>query len=113
MHEMTLCMEIVRLIEEQARAQTFHRVRRIRLEVGALAGIEVEALRFGFAATACGTPAEGAALDIEQPPGRACCLDCNATMEVRDREEPCPCCGGWRLRVSGGTEMRVLELEVE
>lgn len=113
MHEMALCMDMIRLIEDQACRRAFRRVRRVRLEVGALAGIEVESLRFGFAAAARDTPAENAVLEIDQPPGRACCLDCNAVMEVRSREEPCPCCGSWRLRVRGGVELRVLELEVE
>ncbi len=113
MHEMALCMEMVRLIEDQARSQNVHRVRRIRLAVGALAGIEVDALRFGFTAAAHGTLAENAVLAIEQPPGQATCLDCNTVMEVRDRDEPCSHCGSWRLRVRGGTELRVLDLEVE
>jgi hydrogenase nickel incorporation protein HypA/HybF len=113
MHELSLCVELIRVIEDQTRRQHFHRVRTVRLEVGALAGVEVEALRFGFAVAAQGTLAEDAVLDIEQPPGQAACLDCGAVVEVRDREEPCPRCGGYFLRVRGGTELRVLELEVE
>lgn len=113
MHEMALCMEIVRVIKAQARRQNFRQVRRVRLEVGALAGIEIEALRFGFTAAARGTPAEAAVLDIEQPPGQAICLDCGAVAEVRDRDQPCLCCGSWRLRVRDGTALRVLDMEVE
>ena len=113
MHELSLCMELIRVIEDQARRQPFHRVRTVRLAVGALAGIEIEALHFGFTVAAQDTLAEGAVLEIEQPPGQAACLDCGAEVEVRDREEPCPRCGGYFLRVRGGTELRVLELEVE
>jgi hydrogenase nickel incorporation protein HypA/HybF len=113
MHELSLCMELIRVIEDQARRQPFHRVRTVRLAVGALAGIEIEALHFGFTVAAQDTLAEGAVLEIEQPPGQAACLDCGAEVEVRDREEPCPRCGGYFLRVRGGTELRVVELEVE
>ena len=113
MHELSLCVELLRVIEDQTRRQHFRRVRAVRLEVGALAGVEVEALRFGFTVAAQGTLAEDAVLEIEQPPGQAACLDCGAVVEVRDREEPCPRCGGYFLRVRGGTELRVLELEVE
>ncbi len=113
MHELSLCMDLIRVIEDQARRQPFRRVRVVRLAVGALAGVEVEALRFGFAVAARGTLAEDAVLEIEQPPGQAACLDCGAVVEVRDREDPCPHCGGYFLRVRGGAELRVVELEVE
>ncbi|KAB2932577.1 MAG: hydrogenase maturation nickel metallochaperone HypA [Candidatus Contendobacter sp.] len=113
MHELSLCMELIRVIEDQARRQPFRRVRAVRLAVGVLAGVEVEALRFGFAVAAQGTLAEGAVLEIERPSGQAVCLDCGAVVEVRDREEPCPRCESYLLRVRGGTELRVVELEVE
>ncbi len=113
MHELALCMELVRIIEAQTRRRAFRRVRVVRLTVGALAGVEIEALRFGFTVAAQGTPAETALLDIEQPPGQAACVDCGAVVEVRNREDPCPHCGGYFLRVQGGTELRVVELEVE
>ena len=113
MHELSLCMALIRVIEDQQRRQPFRRVRTVRLAVGALAGVEIEALRFGFTVAAQGTLAEGAVLEIEQPPGQAVCLDCSAVVEVRDREEPCPQCGSYFLRVRGGTDLRVVELEVE
>lgn len=113
MHELSLCMELIRVIEAQTHRQPFRRVRTVRLAVGALAGIEIEALRFGFTVAAQGTLAEDAALEIDEPPGQAVCLDCGAVLEVRDREEPCPQCGSYFLRVRGGTELRVVELEVE
>jgi hydrogenase nickel incorporation protein HypA/HybF len=113
MHELSLCMELIRVIEDQARHQPFRRVRTVRLVVGALAGVEIEALRFGFTVAAQGTLAENAVLEIEQPLGQAVCLDCGAVVEVRDREEPCPQCGGYFLRARGGTELQVVKLEVE
>lgn len=113
MHELSLCMELIRVIEDHHRRQPFRRVRAVRLAVGALAGVEIEALRFGFTVAAQGTLAEDAVLEIDQPPGQAVCLDCGAAMEIRDREEPCPQCGGYSLRVRGGVDLRMVELEVE
>ncbi|MDG4551185.1 MAG: hydrogenase maturation nickel metallochaperone HypA [Candidatus Contendobacter sp.] len=113
MHELSLCMELIRVIEEQNRRQPFRRVRAVRLAVGALAGVEIEALRFGFTVAAQGTLAENAVLEIEQPAGQAVCLDCGAVVEVRNREDPCPRCGGYFPQVRGGTDLRVVELEVE
>jgi hydrogenase nickel incorporation protein HypA/HybF len=112
MHELSLCEGIMEIIAEQARAQGFDRVLRVRLEVGRFAGVEPDALRFGFDVAARGGPAEGAALDILELPGRAFCFDCAETVELPDRLCPCPACGGVRLAPTGGDEMRIRDLEV-
>lgn len=113
MHEMSLAEGIVQLIEDSAAKNAFTRVKTVWLEIGQLAGVEVEAMRFCFDAVTRGGLAEGAQLKIEQTPGRGWCLDCSREIPVAARYEPCPHCGGYRVTVSGGTEMRVRELEVE
>ena len=47
MHEMSLCESIMQIIEE-AQRQGFKRVIRVRLEIGRLSGVEIEAMRFRF-----------------------------------------------------------------
>ncbi len=112
MHEMSLCEGILQVLEEQAVLQSFREVRRVRLEIGRFAGIEPEALRFGFDVVTKGSLAEGAALEIVELPGRAHCFDCGKTVELEDRLAPCPKCGGGRLSPTGGDEMRIKDLEV-
>ncbi|MEQ1712058.1 MAG: hydrogenase maturation nickel metallochaperone HypA, partial [Hyphomicrobium sp.] len=62
MHEMALCESIRCTLEEQSRLRRFSRVARVSLEIGPLAGVEVEALRFGFDVVMRGSVAEGAVL---------------------------------------------------
>lgn len=112
MHEMSLCEGILQVLEDQARAQAFDRVRRVRLEIGRFAGVETEALRFGFDVVMKGSLAEGAALEIVELPGRACCFDCGRMVEIEHRLDPCPHCEGTRLSPTGGDEMRIKDLEV-
>ena len=76
MHELSLCAGIVDVLREQAREQDYARVRTVWLEVGQLAGVEVEALRFGFDVATRETLAEGAALEIVPVPGAAWCRGC-------------------------------------
>ncbi|GAH74778.1 unnamed protein product, partial [marine sediment metagenome] len=38
---------------------------------------------------------------------------CSESVEIKQRYEPCPSCGGYQLQVTGGEEMRVRELEVD
>jgi hydrogenase nickel incorporation protein HypA/HybF len=112
MHELSLCEELARLIAEQAEAGGFHRVRRVVLEIGALSHVMPEAMAFGFDVATRGGPAEGATLDIQRPPGVAWCLDCDAERTLVQRGDGCPACGGHKLMVTGGDELRLKELEV-
>jgi hypothetical protein len=43
MHEMAICESIREIVQDQARAAGFARVERVRLAIGALSGVEVEA----------------------------------------------------------------------
>jgi hydrogenase nickel incorporation protein HypA/HybF len=113
MHEMSLCESIVGVLEEQASAQDYRRVKKVWLEVGELAGVEIEALRFGFEVVTRGTLAEGARLEVVDVPGEAWCLPCARTVPAHRRFDPCPLCSGYQLQVTGGEELRIKELEVE
>ncbi len=113
MHEMALCESLLQAMEEAGRANHFTRVRRVRLEIGRFAGVEVEALRFGFDVVMRGTLAEGAELVVLDRPGQGWCFECNDTVPLEHRLASCPRCGGDRLQPNGGTEMTIKDLEVE
>lgn len=113
MHEMSLAEGVLDLVEHCAHREGCRRVKTVRLEIGKLSGVEPEAMRFCFDAVVGGTLAEGAALDIVEEDGRAWCFDCRQLMPLAARSDPCPECGGFRMRVDEGIAMRVKELEVE
>ncbi|MBO5996757.1 MAG: hydrogenase maturation nickel metallochaperone HypA, partial [Acetobacter sp.] len=50
MHEISLCESLLDIIGDCAKRDGFTRVRRIVLEIGPFAGVEISALRFGFEA---------------------------------------------------------------
>lgn len=112
MHEMALCESLLDSLREAARAHGFARVTKVRLAIGRFAGVEVEALRFGFDVVMAGSLAEGADLVVLDEPGSAWCFDCSATVALVDRLDPCPDCGGGRLQPNGGTGMQIRDLEV-
>jgi hydrogenase nickel incorporation protein HypA/HybF len=113
MHEMSLCAGILQILEEQARTQGFRRVKTVWLELGGLAGVELEAMRFGFDVVMRGSLAEGARLEVIEVPGEAWCLQCRKTVAVNQRFDACPDCGGYELQLTAGEEMRIRELEVQ
>jgi hydrogenase nickel incorporation protein HypA/HybF len=113
MHEMSICESVVQVLEEQAAAQHYSRVKLVRLEVGPFSGVEQEALRFCFDAVTRGTLADGAALEIVNTIPAAWCIPCGKNVTIQERFSPCPECGGYQLQVSGGDELRIKELEVD
>lgn len=113
MHEMALCEGIIQIVEDEARRRSFSRVKAVCLEIGALSHVAPEAVKFCFDAVAARTIADGAALEIIETPGRAWCMACSRDVEIKQRYEPCPSCGGYQLQVIAGEEMRVRELEVD
>ena len=112
MHEMSLAEGVLQLIEDSARQEEFSKVTTVWLEIGQLAGVEVEAMRFCFDAVTQGSLAEGAKLEIIAIPGTAWCMSCSATVTYSEVYSACPQCGTYQIQVTGGTEMRVKELEV-
>lgn len=112
MHELSLADEIVRMVEAAAAREHFKRVATLRLEAGALAGVEVPALRFALDAIVPGTCLEGAQIHIEQPPGRAWCDRCGAEVTITSHADPCPLCDGYPVQVTSGSALRLLDLVV-
>jgi hydrogenase nickel incorporation protein HypA/HybF len=112
MHEMSLAEGILQLVEETARREQSARVTAVCLEIGRLASVEVESLRFCFDAVVRDSVADGAKLEIVEVPGAGWCMDCDAPVAMADRLGACPQCGNYRVQVTGGTEMRVKEIEI-
>jgi len=113
MHEMSLAEGIMQLVENAARTDGFTGVKTVWLEIGQLAAVEKEALRFCFDAVTRDTLAQGARLEIIETPGQGWCMICECNVAVTALYEPCPICGSYQIQVTGGSEMRVKELEVE
>lgn len=112
MHEMSICESLVQTVEAHARSDDFTKVLRLRLEIGCFGGVEIEALRFGFDVVTRGTCAEGAVLDIVSLPGKAWCFGCDTGFDTESRVSDCPVCGSGRIRVTGGDELRIKDMEV-
>lgn len=113
MHEMSLAEGVVQILEDQAKSQDFERVITVWLEIGELSHVSPEAITFCFEAVTKGTIADGAALEIIRTPGEAWCYDCNTEIQVPSLIDPCPKCGGFKVQVTKGQDMRVREVEVE
>lgn len=113
MHEMALAEGILQLIEDAARDQGFTAVRTVWLEIGQMSSVEPDALRFCFDAVTRDSIAAGATLEVVDTPGQGWCMQCSLSVSMQALYDPCPRCGSYQVQATGGTEMRVKELEVD
>lgn len=113
MHEMSLAEGVLQLVEDTARREQATRVKTVVLEIGALSSVEADALRFCFDAVTRDSLAAGAVLEVIAVPGSGWCLQCMATVPLAEVYGACPTCGSHQVQATGGTEMRVKEIEIE
>jgi hydrogenase nickel incorporation protein HypA/HybF len=109
MHELGITRNLVAIVTDAARGRT---VRKVTLEVGALAGVMADAIAFCFDVVARDTPLAGAHLEIVQIAGRARCTQCGAEIETPTLFTPCPC-GSRALQRLCGEELKIKHMEVE
>jgi hydrogenase nickel incorporation protein HypA/HybF len=108
MHELAVTQSIVEQIAEKTHGI---QVTEVRLEIGELAGIVTDSVRFCFELVTEGTPLEGAALRIDEPPGRGWCSTCDRSFGLRDLVLVCPC-GSTDVRVVDGEQLLIRSVEV-
>lgn len=112
MHELSLAGGILSVVEQTRARDPFERVTRLRLEVGALAGVELRALQFALESIAAGTVLAGAAIEYDTPEATAWCMPCCQSVPIRSRLDACPQCGSHQLQATTGTELRVVDMQV-
>ncbi|QIZ76430.1 hydrogenase maturation nickel metallochaperone HypA [Ferrimonas lipolytica] len=112
MHEMSLAEGIMQIVETQSKGHG-NKVTKVILSLGELAGVEKEALEFGFEVVSNGTIAHGAILEYHPVSGSAFCFNCCAQVPLSKQGNPCPRCDGYQLTVIDGTQMQVKSMELE
>jgi hydrogenase nickel incorporation protein HypA/HybF len=117
MHEMSIAMSVVEQVEEAAEAaeaagaQCAGAVESVRLQVGELAGVVPDALRFCFELACAGTVLDGAELTFDPVPGRARCAPCSREWDTgMPPDLCCPDCDGAAAELVSGRELRITEV---
>lgn len=110
---MSLAESVREIVEDTARANGARRVVAVRLEIGKLAQVEIDAMRFAFEVVQRGSLAAAARLDIVETEGTAWCMRCARPVIIGQRGDPCPQCQRYQLQITGGDRMRVMDIEIE
>ena len=110
MHELSIAEGIIEVVERTARHNDVVRVKKVRVAIGELAGVDIPSLQFAWESVTKSGVAEGALLEIDRPSGQAWCMDSSVTVPLKNFGDSCPHCGGFHLTPTGGREMRVVDL---
>ena len=112
MHEVGIIESALEVIRREARRHHAAHVDRVVMRIGAISGVEPEALRFAFEAVTPGGIAEGAELEIQAVPARAHCRDCREDFTIEGGFIfQCPRCHAFSGDVRSGRELELARLE--
>ena len=112
MHELSLVKSIVDIADEQTKAHGAREVEKIELEIGTLAGVEMDAFLFAWDAAIPNTVLEKSTRIIHQIPAKARCIACGKEYHIDQLYEPCSFCGEYLNELIQGQELKVKSLTV-
>jgi len=111
MHEASIMQNVFDQAFARLQQESATRIVRLRLRVGALAGVVPEALAFAFEAMKADTPAAQAELEVQRVPARLACRHCHREFEPETFPAACPNCATWETEVRQGQELDLVLVE--
>ncbi len=113
MHELSIVQSVLSLVEKHIPPDHKGMVTAVRLQIGELSGIELEALKFAFDIARKNGRTDEAILEIDFVHGKAFCPDCKIKFSKPAHFTPCPQCGNYFTDLLAGREMKLLSFEME
>jgi hydrogenase nickel incorporation protein HypA/HybF len=113
MHELSIAQNIIEIVHQSVPADELPDVRAVRLRIGTFAGVVPESLEFSFTALVAGTALGNASVEIDHVPFVIQCNTCRQSFSNEYGFVVCPDCGGVDTKVLSGTELQVVEIELE
>jgi hydrogenase nickel incorporation protein HypA/HybF len=111
-HELAICQALAARLEALERPPGAA-VRRVRVGVGPLSGVDAALLAHAYPLACAGGIARGSRLEIEQPPVKVRCRSCGTESTVPPNRLLCGSCGEWRTELVSGDELLLLAVEFE
>ena len=113
MHELSIALSILDLVEDEVKRRGNVQVEAIHLKLGPLAGVVKEALLSAFELGSEQTDLAQCSLVIEDAPISIHCSQCNAERRVRSMQcLRCVDCGTFGSEVVHGRELQLSALEL-
>ncbi|REJ92469.1 MAG: hydrogenase maturation nickel metallochaperone HypA [Planctomycetota bacterium] len=113
MHEASLVRSLLSQVSNLLLEHNGESVEIIRVEMGPLSGVERLLLEIAFEQQVHDTLCRGATLQVEEVPLSAVCRDCGDEFDIERFRFVCPSCNSTRVRVTGGDEFRLLDVDIQ
>jgi len=110
MHELSLAQSICQIVIEHLTPG--QQVKTVVVDCGPLSGVVPEALEYCFPIAAEAAGLGDVQLRLERLTAPATCPACQAEFEVDQMWASCPACEHVPVTVTGGTELKLREIEV-
>ena len=112
-HEVSIALSLLDIVEKKCREEGYQRVESVRVRVGKASGVLPEAFSFALDVVKMDTLARDARFIIDLVPLGGTCTACGKRFET---EEPylaeCPYCASPSFRITQGNELEIEEMEV-
>ena len=112
MHELSIAQEILGIVHQYVPDPKENYIKAVRVKIGKMSNILADSLTFCFDAIIQETPIKGARLEIIELPVSIKCSGCNSISEIEPPVFACPECGSNQIKIIGGTELQVDEIEI-
>ena len=114
MHELSIAMEILDIVEKEAVKHGAVEVKKVRLKIGDLSGVETDSLTFSFDAIKGEKElTKQAELLINRIPVRINCTPCGTEFEGAGMLVSCPKCEGFETQLLAGEELEIEDIEID
>lgn len=113
MHEFSLACNILEIVEENVTKQKASRVTELTLEIGSLAGVELQALQTAMETIQEKTLLDGSKINYIIISAKAVCPHCNFSFQPAEIFSPCPLCNNFGIQILSGKELLVKSMVVE
>ncbi|MDN5349474.1 MAG: hydrogenase nickel incorporation protein HypA/HybF [Bacteroidales bacterium] len=112
MHELSIAMQIIEIVKEEAKNHAAIGVSAINLDIGKLSGIEPDALEFAMEEAVKGSMAEKAEVHYNYIQAVSVCEDCCREFEVQDYFKTCPFCNSLNTSLIKGKELKIAAIDL-
>ena len=106
-------MSIMDTAEETAKKNNAAVVLEIELEVGALSGVEYDALDFALENAPKNDLLKNAAFVIHKISGKARCNYCKQEFQLSDYYTACPVCNKFDFEIIQGKELKIKAIKID
>lgn len=114
MHELSIALEILDIVEREAVKHGAAVVKQVNLRIGDLSGVETESLAFSFEAVKGEKElTRETVLNIERLPVKIWCNPCGREFDRAGPLVMCPRCESFDTKLLQGEEMEIEDIEID